>query len=453
MSGSKRQMHLGVFLFDVGQHVGGWRHPNTYSDRLLDLSFYHDFARMAERGKFDTILVLEHLTIGGVKGIVTGERPFPQLDTLTVLAAMASVTEKVGLTATLTTTYNDPFHIASRLSTLDLLSGGRAGWNMVTSQDGAAPFQYSQQSLMPHASRYERGSEFMDIVQACWDSWDPEAVKADAAAGLYFDPSKVRSFAYNGRHLSVSGKGYVPSSPQGHPVVFQSGSSESGKRVAAEKAEVVFTAQNNLPDAQTFYASLKGMLGDFGRTSDQLLVLSGLSPILGSTEREAKEAEAYFAELVLPHVAVRVLSGHLDFDLSPYPLDGPLPYDEIDIDSRMNKKARVQLIKDWARRDKLTIRELSKRVVAAGGHYSFVGTPEQLADLMEQWIDERGCDGFNIMPSHFPGGLEQFVDYVVPILQRRGRFRRDYEGSTLRDHLGLALPTRFRPHPHSSISR
>lgn len=443
MGSDKKQLHLGVFLLNTGQHVGGWRHPETEAD-LLDMTFYHNFAKLSERGKFDTILVLEQIAIGEQNGKVAEDRSIPTLDTLTLLSVMASVTEKIGLTATLSTTYNDPFHVAARFATLDHLSGGRAGWNMVTSQDPRIASQFSKDAHMDHALRYERANEFVEVAMKLWDSWEEDALAAGRSSGLYTDPAKVHDIDHSGRFFAMSGASYVPRPVQGHPVLFQAGSSGSGLKFAAQKAEVVFTAQDNLEDAKAYYANLKGMLRQYGRRPEQLHILPGLAPILGSTEREAKRREEYFNELVLPEIAVKTLSGTIDVDLTSYPLDGPFPYWEIDAESNNNKKSRLQLLKDLAQREKLTVRQMSKHVVAAGGHHTFAGTPERLADLMEEWLDNGACDGFNIMPSHYLRGLEEFVDHVVPILQKRGRYRTDYTGSTLRDHLGLTAPANRR---------
>ncbi|MCU6794437.1 LLM class flavin-dependent oxidoreductase [Paenibacillus sp. WQ 127069] len=440
MGNTKKQLHLGVFLLNTGQHVGGWRHPETHADRLLDLSFYQDFARLSERGLFDTILALEQIAIGEQNGKVAEERSIPTPDTLTLLSVMAAVTEKIGLTATLSTTYNDPYHVAARFATLDHLSGGRAGWNMVTSQDPRVASQFSKDAHMDHALRYQRANEFVDVAMKLWDSWEEDALISKQSSGQYLDPAKVHDINHTGTYFSINGTSYIPRPIQGHPVLFQAGSSGSGLQFAAQKAEVVFTAQDNLRDALDYYANLKGMLKSHGRRPEQLHILPGLAPILGSTEHEAKVRETYFNELVLPDIAVKTLSGTIEVDLSSYPLDGPFPYWEINAEANNNKKSRLQLLKDLGQREQWTVRQMSKHVVSAGGHHTFAGTPERLADLMEHWLDQGACDGFNIMPSHYLRGLEEFVDHVIPILQKRGRYRTEYTGNTLRDHLGLTPP-------------
>ncbi|GGA12450.1 putative monooxygenase YxeK [Paenibacillus marchantiophytorum] len=440
MATTKKQLHLGVFLLNAGQHTGGWRHPETQAERLLDISFYQDFARLSERGKFDTILILEQIAIGEQNERVAEERSIPTLDTLTLLSVMAAVTERIGLTATLSTTYNDPYHVAARFATLDHLSGGRAGWNMVTSQDPRIASQFSKDAHMDHTLRYQRANEFVEVAMKLWDSWEVDALVANREVGIYLDPAKVHDIEHSDTHFSFSGSSYIPRPVQGHPVLFQAGSSGSGLQFAARKAEVVFTAQDNLHDAQRYYANLKGMLEPYGRDAEKFHILPGLAPILGSTEREAKERQVYFNELVLPEIAVRNLSGTIDVDLSSYPLDGPFPYWEIDAEANNSKKSRLQLLKDLGQREKWTVRQMSQHVISAGGHHTFAGTPEQLADLMESWIDQAACDGFTIMPSHYLQGLEEFVDQVIPILQKRGRYRTEYTGHTLREHLGLTSP-------------
>ncbi|ALS23407.1 LLM class flavin-dependent oxidoreductase [Paenibacillus naphthalenovorans] len=445
MGTAKKQLHLGVFLLNTGQHMGGWRHPETMADRMLDLSFYQEFAKLAEKGRFDTILVLEQIAIGERNGKVVEERPIPTPDTVTLLSVMASATEKIGLTGTVSTTYNDPFHVAARLATLDHLSGGRAGWNMVTSQDPLIAFQFSKDAHMDHTLRYRRANEFVEVAMKFWDSWEDNALLAARSSGLYIDPDKVHDIHHSGTYFSLSGTSYIPRPVQGHPVLFQAGSSRSGLQFAAQKAEVVFTAQDNLQDAKAYYADLKGRLKRFGRRPEQLHILPGLAPMLGSTEDEAKKRMEHFNELILPEIAAKILSATVDVDLSSYPLDSPFPYWEIDPEANNSKKSRLQLLKDLAQREGLTIRQMSKHVIAAGGHHTFCGTPEQLADLMEEWLDQGACDGFNIMPSHYLRGLEEFVDHVVPILQKRGRYRKDYTGNTLRDHLGLTPPPHGLP--------
>ncbi|MEK8132523.1 LLM class flavin-dependent oxidoreductase [Paenibacillus filicis] len=436
----KKQLHLGVFMLNAGQHMGGWRHPETQADRLLDIAFYQDFARLAERGRFDTILVLEQIAIGEHLGKVAAERTIPTLDTVTLLSVMAAVTERIGLTGTLSTTYNDPFHAASRFATLDHLSKGRAGWNMVTSQDPLIAAQFSKDAHMDHALRYERANEFAEVAMKLWDSLEEDAAASAQTSGPYIDPAKVHDIDHHGTYFSIRGSSYIPRPVQGHPVLFQAGSSGSGLKFAAQKAEVVFTAQVDLHEAQAYYAHLKGLVQSYGRRPDQLHILPGLAPIIGSTEQEAKEKEAYFNELVLPQTAVNILAGTLDIDLSSYPLDGPFPYWEIDAEANNSKKSRLQLLKDLGQREGLTVRQMSRHVISAGGHHTFAGTPEQLADLMETWLDQGACDGFNIMPSHYLRGLEEFVDHVVPVLQQRGRYRTEYTGHTLREHLGLKPP-------------
>jgi FMN-dependent oxidoreductase (nitrilotriacetate monooxygenase family) len=437
---NKKQLHLGVLMTYAGIHAGAWRHPSTKSDLLLEQSLYREFAQIAERGKLDAILIVEVLSLTERNKKLAEDFPIPSPDVMSALAVMAAATSKIGLTGTMNTTYNDPFHVASKFSALDHISAGRAGWNMVTSQDPNAPFNYSRDGQMDHSVRYERAGEFIDLVKKYWDSWEDDAVRADKKSGIYLDESKVHTVEHEGKFFSVHGKSNFPRPVQGYPVLFQAGSSESGMKLAAQQAEVVFTAQDNVQDALAFYKKLKGSLPTYGRHDDELVILPGISPILGSTEWEAKQLEEQFNELILPEIAVKRLSALLDFDLSSYPIDGPVPFSEINVEANVTKKSRVQLLKDLAEREKLSIRQLSKHTNGGSGHFPFVGTPEQLADFMEHWLEAGACDGFNILISHFVEGLEVLVDHTIPILQRRGLHRTEYTGNTLRDHLGLARP-------------
>ncbi|WP_240422057.1 LLM class flavin-dependent oxidoreductase [Paenibacillus periandrae] len=436
----KKHLRLGVLVTSAGIHAGGWRHPSTRTNQLLDFALYRDFAKLTEKGKLDTILLVELHSLTERNGQLAEDFPIPVPDVLTILSAMASVTERIGLTGTYSTTYNDAYHLAHKFATLDHLSEGRAGWNMVTSQDPIAPYHHSMEGLVDPHLRYERASEFIDLVKKYWDSWDENAILADKHSGLYLDPKKIRSVKHDGRYYPSAGTPHFPRPIQGHPVLFQAGSSESGLNLAAEHGEVVFTAQDNLPGAKTFYRQLKGKLSRFGRRPDDMVILPGIAPILGSTEREAKKLEQELNELVIPEIAVKRLSALVGIDLSTYPIDGPVPLAEINPESSNTARSRIQLLKDLADREHLSIRQLSLHAINGSGHFPFVGTPEQLADFMQEWQDEGACDGFNILISHLVAGLEILVDHAVPILQKRGLRPSDYAGTTLRENLGLTTP-------------
>ncbi|MDR6550548.1 LLM class flavin-dependent oxidoreductase [Paenibacillus qinlingensis] len=439
MGNTKKQLHLGAFIFGVGHHVAAWRHPHTDTKGLLTLDFYRKFAQIAERGKFDMIFVEDIPTLPERLDTAVRHTVPVRAEPLTLLSALASVTKHIGLAGTVSTTYSEPYHVARKFASLDHLSGGRAAWNVVTTSMEITAQNFGRDHHLDHSLRYERAKEFVDVVTALWDSWEEDALVIDKASGIFADPDKVHTTAHQGTHFSVRGPLNVPRTPQGRPVIVQAGSSTTGQAFAAQTAEVVFTAWQTLAEAQGFYASLKGQLPAYGRSPDELKIMPGILPIIGRTEEEAREKEAALQELVHPSVGLSMVSGVLRHDLSAYPLDGPLP-DLPDSTEINGGKSRYQLILDMARREQLTIRQLIARVTGARGHRTIAGTPVQIADMLEEWFLKEACDGFNIMPPYLPEGLEQFVDLVVPELQRRGLYRTAYTGRTLREHLGLAQP-------------
>ncbi|WP_282940615.1 LLM class flavin-dependent oxidoreductase [Paenibacillus sp. RC67] len=448
MGETKRQLHLGAFLYGVGHHIAAWRYPLTDSLGLFTFEFYKRFAQTAERGKFDMIFIEDIPSLPEqLKTAVQYTVPV-RAEPLTLLSTLASVTSHIGLAGTVSTTYSEPFHVARKFASLDHLSRGRAAWNAVTTSMEITSQNFGQDHHLDHAVRYERAQEFVEVVTSLWDSWEEGALHIDKASGLFADADKVNAIRHQGKFFSVQGPLSIPRTPQGRPVLVQAGSSETGQDFAAKTAEVVFTAWQTLEEAQTFYSSLKGRLGKYGRKRESLKILPGILPVIGSTEQEAREKEAYLQELVLPEVGLSMVSRTLRVDLSSYPLDGPVP-DLPDATNINGGKSRYQLLVDMARRDKLTIRQLVARVTGARGHKTIHGTPEQIANHLEDWFTNGGCDGFNIMPPYFPGGLDEFVDHVIPILQKRGLYRTEYNGTTLRDHLGLEIPgNKFQQERH-----
>ncbi|NMO94895.1 LLM class flavin-dependent oxidoreductase [Paenibacillus lemnae] len=439
MSKRSGQLKLGAFIYGVGHHIAAWRHPESDSSGFLKLDYYKRFAQIAERGLFDMIFVEDVPSLPEPLDTAVAHTLSARAEPVTLLSALAGVTEHIGLAGTVSTTYSEPYHVARKFASLDQLSHGRAAWNVVTTSMEAASHHFGKDHHLDHALRYERAREFVDVVTSLWDSWEEGAVLMDRIRGVFADPNKVHDVSYNGRFFNVEGPLTVPRSPQGRPVIVQAGSSDTGQEFAAQTAEVVFTAWQTLQEAQAFYHSLKSRLVKYGRTYDQLKIMPGVLPIIGSTEQEAKEKEAYLQELVVPEVGLQMVSRILRVDLSGYPLDNPVP-DLPDAEEINGGKSRYQLLVDMARRDRLTIRGLIARVTGARGHQTIAGTPEQIADHLELYFNSRGCDGFNIMPPYLPGGLEEFVDHVVPILQQRGLYRTAYTGTTLREHLGLAVP-------------
>jgi FMN-dependent oxidoreductase (nitrilotriacetate monooxygenase family) len=437
MSTSSKQLHINVFVSSTGHHEASWRHPDASPQSNTDVKYYQKIAQIAERGKLDSLFLADSYVVDGD----VRYRNVTRLEPLTLLSALSVVTKRIGLIATAATTYNDPFHIARKFASLDHISGGRAGWNIVTAGTEATSFNFGRDEHLNHAIRYKQAEEFVEVVTQLWDSWDEDALVIDKEAGLFADKNKVHEINFKGESYAVRGPLNINRPPQGYPVLVQAGSSESGKELAAKTAEVIFTAVQTLGEAKSFYSDVKSRLVKYGRTSNQLAILPGLSPVIAPTEAEAKELEFSLNNLTIPAYGLARLSRLLGTDMFKYDIDGPVPIDDLPgMDAINGRKARYQLLVDLAIRENLTIRQLILRTAGARGHLSFVGTPIQVADLIEEWFKNGGCDGFNFMPPLLPSGLETFVDKVIPELQNRGLFRTDYEGTTLREHLGLMKP-------------
>jgi FMN-dependent oxidoreductase (nitrilotriacetate monooxygenase family) len=444
---TQKQLHLNAFLMGNGHHEAAWRHPRSKPEQAGTLAHFTHLAQVAERGKLDSVFFADSLAINdNIRFNSMG-----RFEPLTLLSALAAVTEHIGLIATVSTTYNEPFHVARKFASLDHLSNGRAGWNIVTSARDDEAHNFSRDSNLAHADRYARASEFLDVAIKLWDSWEDDAVVRDKASGIFADTDKIHALDHSGEHFSVRGPLNVPRPVQGRPLLVQAGSSKDGKDFAARYAEAVFTAQQTLEEGQAFYSDLKARIAAFGRDPDGVKILPGICAIVGSTEAEAKQFEQELTDLLNPEYGLRQLSSMLEHDLSAYPLDGPLPNikGEDDINGG---KSRFTLVTDLAKRDNLTIRQLLARLAGGRGHRTFAGTPEQIADELEIWFTRGAADGFNVMPPLLPGGLEDFVDHVVPVLQKRGLFRTDYTGATLRDNYGLERPaSQFAPTPELEL--
>ncbi len=435
-------LHLGAFLYPTGHHIAAWRHPGSQADAGVDFRHYVRLAQAAEAAKFDLVFLADGVGTRGddVEFLSrTAHSYIAQFEPLTLLSALAAVTERIGLVGTASTSFNEPFHIARKFASLDHISGGRAGWNLVTSSSEHEARNFNRDAHFDHAERYARAEEFADVGRGLWDSWDDDAFVRDRAAGRFFDPSKRHVLDHRGRFFQVRGPLNVARPPQGHPVVVQAGSSPAGTRLAARTAEVIFTAQQTLDDAVAFYADVKGQLAAFGRDPDTLKIMPGVFPVVGRTESEAREKFDALQSLIDPTVGLALVSGLTGgFDLSAYPLDGPIP----PLPETNASKSRQALTIELARRENLTIRELYLRVAGARGHWQLVGTPEQIVDQLEERFVRYGADGYNVMAPTLPGGLDDFIALVLPELRRRGLFRRDYAGHTLREHLGLRRPVR-----------
>ncbi|CAN7284364.1 LLM class flavin-dependent oxidoreductase [Arthrobacter sp. LjRoot14] len=436
MASHQRTLHLNAFLMSTGHHEASWRLPESNPRASTDISHYRNLARIAERGTFDSIFFADSPVIFGN----VGRRPAGKLEPTVLLTAIAAATEKIGLIATASTTYNEPFNLARRFASVDFVSGGRAGWNVVTTAGPDAARNFGVDDQPAHATRYERAAEFLDVAGKLWDSWDDDAVVADKEAGVWADPDKVRPIDHVGKHFRVRGPLNVPRSPQGHPLIVQAGSSEDGKGLAARYAEAVFTAQQTLEDAQGFYSDLKARTAASGRDPEGIKILPGIVPVLAGTEAEAKELERELDELIRPEYARIELAKTLGVSPDDLPLDRQLPADLPDEDSIQGAKSRYTLIVELGRREQLTVRQLIGRLGGGRGHRTFSGTPEQVADAIQLWFENGAADGFNIMPAVLPSGLEAFVDHVVPVLRQRGLFRTEYTADTLRGHYGLERP-------------
>ena len=435
-------LRLGAFMRPVGIHTAWWRYPGSHPGANFDLKDLVRFAQTLERGRFDAFFMADHLALLNMPmSALQRSATVTSFDPLTLLPALAMVTEHLGLIATASTTYNDPYHIARKFASLDHISGGRAGWNLVTTSNPDAALNFGLEADVEHGERYRRGREFYEVVTGLWDSWADDAFIRDVDSGIFFDPARLHVLDHKGEHFSVRGPLNVARPVQGWPVIVQAGASEAGRQIAAETAEVVFASGARLADGQRFYADLKGRMPALGRDPEHLKILPGALVIVGDTKEEARAKRRVLDSLVHSDSAIANLSMRLGTDATAFDPDGPLP--EIP-ETNTSKSGRQGLI-DLAQREGLTVRQLAQRV---GGHagLTMVGTPADIADEMQEWLEGDACDGFNIMFPYVPAGLDDFVDRVVPELQRRGIFRREYEGKTLRENLGLPRPAnRFFP--------
>ena len=434
MPNPKRQMHLGIFVLGTGNHSAGWRYEGAMTSNC-SWPGLQSIARIAERGKLDLFFVSDGLAMD------TGDHPsfVSRFEPTTLIAALSAVTRHIGLGATVSTTFGEPFHVARTFASLDHLSGGRAAWNVVTSTHNAAALNFSKERLVEHDLRYEIATEFVDVVRGLWDTWDEGAIVADKAAGRFVDPSKVRALNHKGRFFSVKGPLNIERCPQGHPIIIQAGGSPPGQELSARSADLVFSVVNgDHASAKAAYDSLKQRVVKHGRAPDSLPTLPGVMPIIADSDAAAKEQLDRLQGWLTPTNALALVSQRLGHDISGYPLDGPVP----DFPQTDRGQAFSKALLEMARREKMTLRDLYNVTAAARGHWVIYGTPTRIADIFEEWFTGGMADGFVIMPAYFPGAFDAFVDTVIPELQRRDLFRREYSGPTLRDHLGLSRPTR-----------
>jgi FMN-dependent oxidoreductase (nitrilotriacetate monooxygenase family) len=434
-----RQLHLNLFIQSRGHHEASWRHPKSSPLPLTDIRYVQELAQKAEAGLLDSIFLADQLALADDVG--SAGRTW--LEPITTLGALAVSTSRIGLIATASTTYAEPFNLARQFASLDHISNGRIGWNIVTSWMVAAARNFGGTGQVSHADRYERGEEFMQVVRALWDSWSDDAVLDDRAGGHYARAERIRSINHEGANYRVAGPLNMPRSPQGRPVMVQAGSSDTGRAFAARHAEAIFTAHMEKATAKEFYSDLKGRVVAVGRRADQALILPGLSPMIASTEAEAQRLARELNELTDPEVGRKRLSARFGgHDFSHLPLDKPLSVEDFPkTDSVEAARSRTVVIVDLVRRERPTLRQLLAGLAGARGHFTFAGTPEQVADLMIDWFEDGAADGFNVMPPILPWMLDVFIAEVVPLLQKRGLFRTEYTGATLRAHYGLDRPS------------
>jgi len=440
MARQTRQLHLGAFIMATGHHIAAWRHPDSDADAGHSIAHYRGLAETAERGLFDLVFVAD--SPGGWDGERDADTRSrlshsAHFEPVTLWSALSQVTRHVGFVATASTTYEDPYLLARKFLSLDHISEGRAAWNVVTTGADVSK-NFSIPGHPAHDNRYERAEEFVDLVLDLWDSYEDDALIRDKASGVFLDPDKVHRVDHKGKIFSVAGPLNVARSPQGRPVVVQAGASEPGRNLAARTAEAIFTANQTLGDAQAFYTDLKGRLGKYGRRADELVVMPGIFPVLGGTEAEAQANYEFIQSLIHPTVAWNILKQYyVGVDLSGYSLDDEAP--PLPTHTELNQ-SRLKLVSDLQSRGRLSLRQLYLSLATARGHRTVVGTPEQVADAIAEWFTQGAADGFNIMPPILPTGLTDFVEQVVPILQQRGLYRTAYEGTTLRENLGLERP-------------
>ncbi|MEU3620240.1 LLM class flavin-dependent oxidoreductase [Streptomyces sp. NPDC006872] len=443
-----RHLHLNAFLMSTGHHEASWRLPESDPFAHVELDHYVHLARIAERGTFDSLFLADGPQLWGN----IAQRPAGALEPLTLLTALATATQHIGLIATASTSYNSPYNLARKFASLDIISAGRAGWNIVTTAGAEAARNFGLDAEPAHAERYARAAEFLDVALKLWDSWEDDAIVADKASGVWGDDDKIHPPRHQGTYFSVEGALNVPRSPQGYPLLVQAGSSEDGKAFAARYAEAVFTAQQTIEDAQAFYADLKSRTAAAGRDPDHIKVLPGIVPVIGSTEAEARAHEQVLEDHIVHSHGIERLEQLLQLEPGVLELDSPLPSDLPPESAIEGAKSRYTLIVELARRERLTVRQLIGRLGGGRGHLTFAGTPEQVADAIETWFTRGAADGFNIMPAVLPSGLDAFVDHVVPILRARGLLRTEYgPRQTLRERYGLPRPANQHVSPAPAL--
>lgn len=446
----KKEIVLGAHFQPLGHHVAAWLHPETYRNGLVSFPNYAELAQIAERGKFDLIFLADGVVVreGNMNGLSRWPSYMAYFEPLTLLSALSVVTKHIGLVATASTSYSEPYNVARMYASLDHISAGRAGWNAVTTSNPYASRNFGLTENPGHGVRYERAREFIQAVRGLWDSWDDDAFIADHDTGVYFRPDALHKLNFEGKHLSVRGPLNVPRSPQGHPIVSQAGSSAPGMELAAETADLVFVQERSRENAQVFYADFKARLGKYGRDENDVKIMAGFSVVVAESQNEADEQQELLQSLVHPDVGRELLSAEIGgFDLSNIPDDKILTTDMIPATTNAGQTT-LQRLRSLIESEPMTLREVYLRYTGARGSFRIVGTPQRVVDEIESWFTSNAADGFIFQATHFPGGLNNFVNLVIPELQRRGLFRKEYRGRTLRENLGLkAVKSRYQSAP------
>ncbi|MFK0378318.1 LLM class flavin-dependent oxidoreductase [Pandoraea sp. NPDC090278] len=425
-------MRLGVSMRYLGYHMAAWRHPDVPADGAIDFHYFLESARKAEAAKFDMIFFADGVGVRASDtppGSAARDAKNAELEPLTLLAAIGACTKHIGLVGTASTTYNEPFHIARKYASIDHISAGRAGWNVVTSWSQQEAWNFNRDEHLGYEERYERADEFVDVVKKLWDSWEDDAFIRDKDSGIFYDERKLHVPHHKGKHFKVRGPLNSARTPQGRPIIVQAGAADAGREIAAKNADVVYSASFDIQSAKAYYDDLKGRLAKYGRTPDQLLIMPGLTPYVGRTRQEAQDKFDQLQELIDPLSGLSILHSVLG-DLSGYDLDGPVPATSAGPVSSIGNG-----LLEMARRDNLTIRQLYK--IRASGGRQLIGTAQDIVDDMESWFREGAADGFNLCPATLPGGLDDFIEFILPELRRRGLFRTEYAAQTLRGNLGL----------------
>jgi FMN-dependent oxidoreductase (nitrilotriacetate monooxygenase family) len=441
ISHKTKQLKLGAFFHPTGNHVAAWLHPESQVDAGMNFRHYADLARTAERAKFDLIFLADASATrdGDINALSRWPQYMAYFEPTTLLSGLAAVTEHIGLVATATTSYNEPYNIARRFASMDMMSDGRAGWNVVTSSNVSEAYNFNRSEHFGHAERYERALEFVEVCQGLWDTWDDDAFLCDRATATYFVPQKLHYLAHKGKHFSVRGPLNVAPSPQGHPVLAQAGASDVGREFAARIAEIVFTPLHTIEEAKAFSADMRERMAKYGRNPDDVKIMPGLNAIVGRTDEEAEEKFQSLQSLIHPDVGRLLLSTELDgVSLTPYAVDEPFPLHVFEGREIIGSSGRRIL--ERAKRENQTLREAYLSYAGARGQRTLKGSPKRIADEMEEWFTAGAVDGFLVQPAYLPGGFDEFTNTVIPELVRRGLFRSEYEGRTLRENLGLSRP-------------